>query len=32
MTHVAKVERVELDRYATEAGRDWRSDLLADCR
>lgn len=24
-------ERVELERYASEAGRDWRSDLLADC-
>lgn len=24
-------ERVELERYAREAGRDWRSDLIADC-
>ena len=24
-------ERVELKRFAQDAGRDWRSDLLADC-
>ncbi len=24
-------ERIELERYANEAGRDWRSDLIADC-
>lgn len=28
---LAQGERVELERYATEAGRDWRTDLIADC-
>lgn len=28
---LAQGERVELERYANEAGRDWRTDLIADC-